>query len=162
MFASIILVFTLVNVSNAADILHRISQSERFTKRSSVDVHSGHVQNIALSLDANNWNTATYQVALSLPVDDALLDVSSVKAVSPVDSVSQCPDTDEHAQCHLTTATAEHFTLHLSPDGTPFSIDYFLSPVPKDGSCPPQTVNLGFSQIKNTTLRISRPSYPPL
>ncbi|KAF9008946.1 hypothetical protein BDQ17DRAFT_1301160 [Cyathus striatus] len=63
---------------------------------------------------------ALYQVALQHPDDksDAQWDISSVKA------------------CHLGQATAQILLLHSSShEQVPFTFDYFVSPISRDGSC---------------------------
>ncbi|CAA7259883.1 unnamed protein product [Cyclocybe aegerita] len=96
-----------------------------------------------------------YQVALQHEGDSssALWDFSSVKA------------------CHLSKASAETILLHLpsSSDLKPFALDYFVSPIPHDGSCPQTKSDISpfkafAGQIKNmnTTILYRRPEAPPL
>ncbi|KAF9534192.1 hypothetical protein CPB83DRAFT_889197 [Crepidotus variabilis] len=94
-----------------------------------------------------------YQVALARADDksQATYDFSSVKL------------------CHLNQANKEHIYLHVSDDDTPFALDYFVGPIPKDGSCPRKisssTSITNFApnyQKLNTTVVMRRPSMPPL
>jgi len=39
-------------------------------------------------------------------------------------------------QCYLNQAIAEVVTLHVDHDLKPYALDYFVSPIPGDGSCP--------------------------
>ncbi|KAH9843856.1 uncharacterized protein C8Q71DRAFT_719541 [Rhodofomes roseus] len=62
---------------------------------------------------------ALYQVALEREgADPSTWDISSVKA------------------CYLPHSTSEEITVHVDSDGTPFTLDYFVGPIPHDGSCP--------------------------
>lgn len=99
--------------------------------------------------------SALYQLALEHPgdKDTSQWDVSSVKA------------------CHLTDSSSESIIVHVSQDGSPFAIDFFVSPVPRDGSCPKkpsrktkvQSDNgLDFKPFANTSVIIRGPTYPPL
>lgn len=38
-------------------------------------------------------------------------------------------------QCHLSQVTSQTIILHTK-NATPFAVDYFVSPIPPDGSCP--------------------------
>jgi len=68
-----------------------------------------------------NTDGALYQLALEHEGDssNALWDLSSVKI------------------CHLDKASSETLVLHLinAQDYNPFALDYFVSPIPHDGSC---------------------------
>ncbi|EPQ59407.1 hypothetical protein GLOTRDRAFT_109672 [Gloeophyllum trabeum ATCC 11539] len=95
---------------------------------------------------------ALYQVAMDRAgeKDEARWDVSSVKA------------------CHLPRATAESIVLHLSPyDGKPFTLDYFVSPIPHDGSCPTPKKTAGsqssfaLTPLNNVTILLRSPTSPP-
>ncbi|KAJ3517987.1 hypothetical protein NLJ89_g150 [Agrocybe chaxingu] len=96
-----------------------------------------------------------YQVALQHEGDSssALWDLSSVKA------------------CHLSKASAETILLHVpsGSDSKPFAVDYFVSPIPHDGSCPQTKSDISpfkafAGQIKtmNTTILYRSPEAPPL
>ncbi|KAF4619486.1 hypothetical protein D9613_005340 [Agrocybe pediades] len=109
----------------------------------------------------SNKVEALYQVAVAREGDtsEAFWDYSSVKA------------------CYLGRATADTILLHLpsGEDEQPFSIDYFVSPIPRDGSCPiskstkkPLTpsnslkIHAGKVEHLNSTVLLRRPSTPPL
>lgn len=73
------------------------------------------------------------------------------------------------AQCHLPHSTSESFTLHLDQNGTPFSLDYFVGPIPHNGACPKrsrkasaQSSHAQVTLIANTTVALRSPSFPPL
>ncbi|TFK75782.1 hypothetical protein BDN72DRAFT_891661 [Pluteus cervinus] len=76
------------------------------------------LQNANVDLD-----TALYQVALERADDasESTYDISSVKV------------------CHLHKVSQETIVLHTNdPRGTdPYALDYFVSPIPHDGACPP-------------------------
>ncbi|KAI9574694.1 hypothetical protein HD554DRAFT_2049235 [Boletus coccyginus] len=86
---------------------------------------------------------AMYHVALERPgVTDDVWPTSVVKA------------------CHLPGSTSAHITVHFSPSGLPFAIDYFVSPVPHDGSCPPPNTRKSYP-AHNTTVILMSPRQPP-
>ncbi|KAF8812568.1 hypothetical protein BYT27DRAFT_7207897 [Phlegmacium glaucopus] len=104
---------------------------------------------------------ALYQLALQHEGDasNALWDLSSVKI------------------CHLDKASSETLILHLpnSQDKNPFALDYFVSPIPHDGSCrephkskkgPTPSISLrSFAnniQNLNSTILLRRSDLPPL
>ncbi|KAH9938604.1 uncharacterized protein B0H18DRAFT_967941 [Fomitopsis serialis] len=108
---------------------------------------------------------ALYQVALEREgADPSTWDISSVKA------------------CYLPHSTSEEITVHLDSDGTPFAVDYFVGPVPHDGSCPKHKRSHRKSNTKippgeaspesesapelfhtqNTTILLKSPRLPPL
>ncbi|TFK43412.1 hypothetical protein BDQ12DRAFT_731439 [Crucibulum laeve] len=68
-----------------------------------------------------NASSPLYQIALQHKGDasEAQWDISSVKV------------------CHLSQATSETLILHLADakDATPFALEYFVEPIPHDGSC---------------------------
>ncbi|KAG6911221.1 hypothetical protein DXG01_003088 [Tephrocybe rancida] len=97
-----------------------------------------------------------YQVALEREGDssEAQWDVSSVKA------------------CHLVGSTAETIYLHATDihSPKPYSLNYFVSPIPHDGACPkPRFMNsskkgsniVSFAQV-NTTVVIKGSHAPPV
>ncbi|KZT19269.1 hypothetical protein NEOLEDRAFT_1183517 [Neolentinus lepideus HHB14362 ss-1] len=95
---------------------------------------------------------ALYQIAMEREgdKDETHWDISSVRA------------------CHLPHTTAETFILHLSPyDHKPFSLDYFVSPIPHDGSCPKTKASTGFEPsvafrpFANGTVLLREPISPP-
>jgi len=86
---------------------------------------------------------ALYQVALELEGDSAWA-VSSVKA------------------CHLQSATADSIILHLSSEQEAFNLDYFVSLVPHDGSCPEPTAEARtFLTTNNSTISLRHARLPP-
>ncbi|TFK55906.1 hypothetical protein OE88DRAFT_1652428 [Heliocybe sulcata] len=95
---------------------------------------------------------AMYQVAMEREgdKDETHWDISSVKA------------------CHLPHTTSETIVLHISPyDRKPFSLDYFVSPIPRDGSCPKTKASAGssssiaFRPFGNVTVLLREASSPP-
>ncbi|OBZ76735.1 hypothetical protein A0H81_04041 [Grifola frondosa] len=106
---------------------------------------------------ADGANGALYQVALEHPgdTDQTQWSVSAVLA------------------CHMPRSTSESLTFHLAPDGTPFSLDYFIAPVPHDGACPkkPRSTKAGsglssspveYGYITNSSVLLRSPTFPPL
>ncbi|KAI0352903.1 hypothetical protein OH77DRAFT_1360614, partial [Trametes cingulata] len=97
---------------------------------------------------------ALYQVALEHPGDSE----QSQWAISSV------------LACHLPYSTSESFTVHLDQNGDPFSLDYFVGPVPHNGACPKrgsrkaaaEASPVAFRPIANTTVTLRSPSFPPL
>lgn len=64
-------------------------------------------------------------------------------------------------QCYLSQVQSDHIVLHLSPqDGKPYSLDYFVSPVPSNGACPPAPKSLAITPIDNTTVTWKLPTVP--
>lgn len=78
-------------------------------------------------------------------------------------------------QCYLGRVSTDTIILHLSSgqDVQPFALDYFVSPIPSDGSCPPTKSKKPLSassslknfaskiQNLNSTLLIHSPDTPP-
>ncbi|KAI0092644.1 hypothetical protein BDY19DRAFT_990348 [Irpex rosettiformis] len=110
-----------------------------------------------------------YQLALEHPGDShhSQWHVSSVKA------------------CHLAQSTFEDVTIHFSANISllPFALDYFVGPIPHDGSCPrlpkrqvktggllhsdetvPETPLVSFAGLArlNSTVHVKAPRVPPL
>jgi hypothetical protein len=89
-----------------------------------------------------------YQIALEREGDlgDGHWDISSVKV------------------CHLPKISSESIILHVTSSGKPYALDYFVSPVPHDGSCPKgrRTSSSLFPSTFNTTVSIHSPRLPPL
>ncbi|KAK0498595.1 hypothetical protein EDD18DRAFT_1158305 [Armillaria luteobubalina] len=86
---------------------------------------------------------ASYQVALDR---SASWEISSVKF------------------CYLAQPFAENLILHKSlADSMPYTLDYFVSPIPKDGSCP-KTFWVDSSRAGpiNTTISLRPRHFPPL
>ncbi|KZT71622.1 hypothetical protein DAEQUDRAFT_724162 [Daedalea quercina L-15889] len=108
---------------------------------------------------------ALYQLALEREgADPSTWDISSVKA------------------CYLPHSTSEEIVVHLDSDDTPFGIDYFVGPIPHDGSCPkpkrsrrksntmipagegpPESESAPeLLHIRNATVLVRSPTFPPL
>jgi len=102
---------------------------------------------------------AFYQLALEHPgdVDPSQWHVSTVKA------------------CHLPLSTSEEIILHLAQDGTPYALDYFVGPIPRDGACPRRrrrkpassgssetSAPAALTHVSNTTISLVHPRFPPL
>ncbi|KAI0036814.1 hypothetical protein K488DRAFT_81801 [Vararia minispora EC-137] len=93
---------------------------------------------------AEDFPDALYQVALVSSDSRSPWDISSVKA------------------CHLNVDAHESIILHYTsdaPGSTPYAIDLFVSPIPRDGACPPNPAPL--AAPRNTTLTVSLPRHPP-
>ncbi|KAI0650687.1 hypothetical protein C8Q79DRAFT_894621, partial [Trametes meyenii] len=108
---------------------------------------------LQLSSAAEGLKDALYQVALEHPgdADHSQWAISSVLA------------------CHLPHSTADSLTIHLDQNGNPFSLDYFLAPVPHNGACPKRARKASaqpgpahLRPITNTTVVLRSPSFPPL
>ncbi|KAI0677494.1 hypothetical protein C8Q78DRAFT_92379 [Trametes maxima] len=102
---------------------------------------------------AEGLQDALYQVALEHPgdADQSQWATSSVLA------------------CHLPHSTADTLTIHLDQNGNPFSLDYFVTPVPHNGACPKRARKTSaqpgpahLRPIANTTVVLRSPSFPPL
>ncbi|TFK29377.1 hypothetical protein FA15DRAFT_582790 [Coprinopsis marcescibilis] len=103
----------------------------------------------SLKSATNDLNEALYQVALQPSADaaDNEWSVSSVKL------------------CHLLGTTSQTVVLYLTSEEAPYSLNYFLSPTPHGGSCPPLIMDMAkpLSHVQlNTTLSLRMPSSPPL
>ena len=125
-----------------------------------------------------NTDGALYQLALEHEGDtsNALWDLSSVKIVT-LAIIYFFINTHALFQCHLDKASSETLILHLSnaQDYKPFALDYFVSPIPHDGSCrephiskkgPTPSISIqSFAdkiQHLNSTILLRRPDSPPL
>jgi len=154
--------FPLVQAQNFT-VLHRIHDplapvSLPFSERGSLTLTPNPSlvasQNIGSDLllfaeSTLNLHGAFYQVALQREGDEheGQWSISSVKA------------------CHLPQTTSETFIIHLTIDAKPFALDYFISPIPHDGSCPKVEAKYNpdiFRQTSNTTLSLRFPRLPPL
>jgi len=90
-----------------------------------------------------------YQIALEHPGDED----ESQWAVSVVKT------------CLLPESTSDTLVLHFSASGKPFTLDYFVSPVPHDGACPQSKSNDSTSvypALKDTSVILRPASLPPL
>jgi hypothetical protein len=54
--------------------------------------------------------------------------------------------------------------VHVTDQGKPFALDYFVSPIPHDGTCPNRTKTdpLNLPVFTNTTISVRSPKFPPL
>lgn len=108
-----------------------------------------------------------YQLALQRDgQDQSTWDFASVKAVCH--SSPGFSSTHQSQQCHLPQVTSQKIILHLQ-DARPFAIDYYLSPIPHDGSCPksrassePPSSLAEYVQKLNTTIIFELPRTLPL
>ncbi|KAH6915326.1 hypothetical protein BKA70DRAFT_1557617 [Coprinopsis sp. MPI-PUGE-AT-0042] len=131
-------------------IWHPASPSQPWTEHGTLTVADNLAQLQTLSspqlTPVKDVENSLYQVALQTEAAEiqAQWSVSSVKL------------------CHLSKAKSQSLHLYLSSDDTPYSLDYFVSPIPHDGSCPdlesPSFDNLSL----NTTIVLHRPRSPPL
>jgi len=108
---------------------------------------------IGIVQDTEQIQNLYYQVALQ--TDDLktplTYDFSSVRLVSAPES----PFNAAHPpQCHLAKANAQTLLFHLSKAGQPQSLDFFVSPIPQDGSCPTLKADAILESFKtvNTTI----------
>ncbi|KAF8517826.1 hypothetical protein JB92DRAFT_2713200 [Gautieria morchelliformis] len=100
-----------------------------------------------LILDPDHPEGSLYQVALQRDGDltENDWDISSVKA------------------CHVAGIKSDIVKLHLSSSETVYAIDYFVHPVPRDGSCPKKKPASRTSiSFTNTTLIIGTAGKAPL
>lgn len=63
--------------------------------------------------------------------------------------------------CLMSTSTSSSITIHLSPSGEVLGLDYFLSSIPPNGSCPPSSDTANSYPVHNTTVFVKIPSSPP-
>ncbi|KAF8529055.1 hypothetical protein BU17DRAFT_36953 [Hysterangium stoloniferum] len=99
-----------------------------------------------LALESDQSPHSVYQIALEREGDlsEKDWDVSSVKA------------------CHLQIFKSDHITLHVSSTGQLFALDYFLRPIPHDGSCPKDSFTSQKTiTFDNTTLTLRTADIPP-
>ncbi|KDQ64651.1 hypothetical protein JAAARDRAFT_201958 [Jaapia argillacea MUCL 33604] len=165
-------VLPLVRAQSQLRLFHRVYQPfddppPTFTLRgvvhdpsSSELVRVEHSETLAEDLvelyeTAEHAPEALYQVALERDgdPDETQWGISSVKL------------------CHLPKSNSETLVLHLSPhDGKPYTLDYFIAPIPHDGSCPSlaeapaasspfSTSSLPFN---NSAVTLRSPRSPPL
>ncbi|PFH52837.1 hypothetical protein AMATHDRAFT_1879 [Amanita thiersii Skay4041] len=112
------------------------------------DLASSFQRLLELDLDPD---AALYQLALEHDNDSSIAhwDVSSVKL------------------CHLVNATSDSFLFHTKGDYV-YAIDYFVSPIPHDGSCPKRKANriwtdtLALAYDMSTSIKLVTPRLPPL
>lgn len=115
---------------------------------------------------AHGLTSALYQVALESDGDEheGHWSTSSVKAVHYILFLSFHSTAHFVLQCHLSQSTAETFIIHQTHDGKPFSLNYFISPIPHDGSCPkPNSASSPpkYLHSSNTTVLLQSPRLPP-
>ncbi|KIJ70088.1 hypothetical protein HYDPIDRAFT_164245 [Hydnomerulius pinastri MD-312] len=130
--------------SVALPTLHSISPFGTPTKLVPSDSLLDDLVEFAETIDPS-LEGAMYQVALERPgVSDAVWPVSVVKA------------------CLVPSSTSSSLNVHFSASGVPYAIDYFVSPVPHDGSCPPPSETRKTYPAYNTTVFLTSPRQPPL
>lgn len=61
----------------------------------------------------------------------------------------------------------ESITVHVSADGTPYALDYFVGPIPHNGACPKKKdrARIDVFDLKpfaNSTVTVRQPTFPPL
>ncbi|KDQ20699.1 hypothetical protein BOTBODRAFT_26717 [Botryobasidium botryosum FD-172 SS1] len=133
---------------------HRIispdSPDSQFTLRGTIEVTptgatlSSADKGLASLLEqSRTQNDAFYQLALEREGD---VDQDSW-AISPVKT------------CHLASSTSEIIRLHVGSSGAAFALDYFVSPVPRDGSCSSALSRV--PSLGNTTVTLKYPTQPP-
>ncbi|KAH9977941.1 hypothetical protein BGW80DRAFT_1456079 [Lactifluus volemus] len=134
----LILIFLSPSLAQSFRLYHRLFHpslpEQNFVKRGSIieDVDGKfRVQSLSSTLQhqlplaetSEHVTDVLYQLALDPGKTDSLWLISSVKA------------------CHLGKTANEHLVIHLpSPGGTPFAFNYFIDPIPLDGTCPPNQV----------------------
>ncbi|KAK0468161.1 uncharacterized protein EV420DRAFT_1503120 [Desarmillaria tabescens] len=65
--------------------------------------------------------------------------------------------------CHLAQPFAEDLIIHTADLSIPYAIDYFVSPIPQDGSCPKTFwVDPSRAGPINTTITLRPRHFPPL
>ncbi|KAI0251251.1 hypothetical protein BJV78DRAFT_1282540 [Lactifluus subvellereus] len=161
LFSTITIIASLSSFAQAFQLYHRVlhpsSPENPFVKRGSILLSdpTGNTRiqststvqhDLPLAETSAHVTDALYQLALDPGKSDSLWLISSIKA------------------CHLAHATDEHIVVHLpSPGGTPFALDYFLDPIPLDGTCPPsQVFSPTLALPQNATITFSHPGQPPL
>lgn len=64
--------------------------------------------------------------------------------------------------CLMSMSTSSSITIHLSSSGEPLGLDYFLSSIPSNGSCPSPSETSKSYSMHNTTVFVTTPRSPPL
>ncbi|KAF6750753.1 hypothetical protein DFP72DRAFT_909923 [Ephemerocybe angulata] len=101
---------------------------------------------------AKDKSGALYQIALQQPGTAASQGEWSISSVKV---------------CHLGAATSQTLFVYLSEDGSPYSINNFVSPIPHNGACPSPSPDsplrdfAGRITSLNTTILLRTPSSPP-
>ncbi|KZT42886.1 hypothetical protein SISSUDRAFT_1040745 [Sistotremastrum suecicum HHB10207 ss-3] len=75
----------------------------------------------------------------------------------PSDKDSNSWDLASVYLCHLSSAVSDTIVVHEF-DGVPYALDYRVTPVPRDGSCPSLVSSIS---IPNTTISFSSARVPP-
>ena len=127
---------------------------------------SAHLQDLP-SFHSDSLDRLYYHLALQC--DDqpqSSWHLTSVKAVclSPLSPDSPVFLTPSVVQCHLPHATSQTLILHID-NSKPFAIDFFVSPIPQDASCPEPPSNPSLVESirgLNTTIVLKSPHPPPL
>ncbi|KAI6047433.1 hypothetical protein EDC04DRAFT_2887215 [Pisolithus marmoratus] len=63
--------------------------------------------------------------------------------------------------CLVPTSTSSSITIHLSPSGEPLGLDYFLLPVPSNGTCPLSSQTSKSYPVHDTAVFVKIPRSPP-
>lgn len=165
--------------SDALRLLHRIhhpalDDPAPFVPRADLHLAAAalapHESPLDLLRDETRLDGALYQIALEHPGDTspAQWDVATVRAVSPAPGHTPTrrarAPADTRPQCHLLHGTAEDIRVHLTADGAPFALDYFVGPVPRDGACPRPRRGApapSLDRALNTTVTLVSPRRPP-
>lgn len=133
------------------NILHRfyhpLLEEQTFTVRGTIDPSNPVQSYQSASVDISSFESlytqvetdaerGLYQVALERDQGE-VSGWSSVKAVRYF-LVCSYLKSSIIEQCHLSQASSEQFVFHTTeePHSAPYSVDYFVSPIPHDGSCP--------------------------
>jgi len=118
-----------------------------YSIRATIDTNGPHIYHSAISANVLSApDHFLYQVALEREgdVDPNHWLVSSVKA------------------CHLHSQTQDSIVLHFSSEREIYNLDYFVSPVPHDGSCPePMAGARTLLTPANSTIHLRHARLPP-
>lgn len=103
-----------------------------------------------------------YQIALGQDGDaENDWQMSSVKAVCMFKYSSRFVCLNLDFKCHVIGMKLDTIRLHLSQSQKAYAMDYFVHPVPHDGSCPEKGPSARTSiSFANTTLIIDTPGVP--
>ena len=117
-------------------------------------------------VDLSNDNSI-YQLAL-IPVDGnpQRASVATVKAVRPSFSFFSSLYLTKQ-KCHLPFSSSADLTIHLDSSHSPYALSFYVDGAPPSGACPSRKALKAFTAselnpLQNTTVRVARPSHPPL
>ncbi|EAU84894.1 hypothetical protein CC1G_00413 [Coprinopsis cinerea okayama7 len=137
-------------------VLHPEATEAAWTEHGSLTYTDGHPQ-----LQSQQASTFSKLLEPVKDLDNALYQVALQRDGSQVESEWAVSSVK---LCHLAAATSQILHLHVSSDGKPYALDYFVSPIPHDGACPtPLPIPSSFATVSrlNTTILLGRPSSPP-